>query len=290
MNAKGTTDAETEKRLRESYIKHATLAQLHRWFQYFENAECGLANHVDTLDDEVSARAIDTNTSGLKAYLEAITPPVARRRKAHVLKNQSIDISADGSIHLKAEIDILIPDQMSKGNVLRLPAEFEAILAPTQTVLPKFTEIRITQSGPEQTPEYQETYQNHRVRSLVHHFTAIVEDPSRNPEPFREVLSDEFSLNYTETPMTDFESVKAWVAGALSSVVASNHQIHDVSFEVTTHGDYLITVRMESRALFPDGSGITSKNTQTWTLTDNPADRFPKIRKIIIDRDEVRRI
>lgn len=290
MSAKGTTDAATEKRLRESYIKHATLAQLHRWFQYFENAECGLANHVDTLSDGVTVRTMDMSTTSLKEYVESIASPSAHIRKAHVLKDHTIDISLDGSIRLKAEVDILTSSQSPDDDAQNWPIELEAILSPTETVLPKFTEIHITRSGPERRLKYQDTYREHRVRSMVHHFTAIVEDPSRNPEPFREVLSDEFSINYTETPMVDFESVKAWVAGALSSVVASNHQIHDVAYDVIARGDYLVTIRMESRALFPDGSGITSKNSQTWTLTDTPTDRFPKIRKITIDRDEVRRI
>lgn len=290
VSANGTTDAATEKRLRESYIKHATLAQLHRWFQYLENCECGLTNHIDTLSDDVIVRTESSTTTGLNAYLETVSPPPARPRKAHVLKDHSIEILADGSICLNADIDTLTDNHPAMNDALIQSFRCQAKLRPTNSTLPLFTELRSSNVGAESESEFKDALQEHRVRSLVHYFTAIVEDPSRNPEPFREVLADEFSINYTETPMTDFETVKGWVAGALSSVVASNHQIHDVSFEVTSHGDYLVTIAMQSRALFPDGSGITSKNSQTWTLVDELADRFPKIRKITIDRDEVRRI
>ncbi len=289
MSEQRTTDPETEKRLRESYIKHATLAQLHRWWQYHENAESGISNHLDLLSEDAIVRSANSEVIGLDAYREMALKKQSSCRTAHFLKSHTIDISIDGSIHLTADIIQFNIGTLPENGVSKSTVHFEATLQQTDTVLPLFTNILISQTGSGQVEIFQNAYLENRIRSLVHQFTALVEDPSRNPEPFREVLADEFSLNYLETPMTDFEMVKTWVASALSSVVASNHQIHDVSFEVADTGDYLVTIKMDSRALFPDGSGVTSKNTQTWTLADSISDRFARIKKITIDRDEVRR-
>lgn len=127
-----------------------------------------------------------------------------------------------------------------------------------------------------------------RIRSTVHYFIALVENPARDPEPFRELLADPFCLRYTAEPIVDFESVRTWVTGRLASVVASEHDIGSISLEDCGGGTHVAHVRMKSQALFPDGSGAISRNAQCWTLADDPTRlRFPQIREISIERDAV---
>jgi hypothetical protein len=126
----------------------------------------------------------------------------------------------------------------------------------------------------------------YRARSVVHYFIALVENPARDPAPFREILADRFSLHYTPSPMTDLAALDAWVGGALSSVVASEHDIHAIDVASLGGARSAVDVRMTSQALFPDGSGAISRNTQRWTIVD-AGDRFPRIEEILIDRDAV---
>lgn len=130
---------------------------------------------------------------------------------------------------------------------------------------------------------------DNRIRSLVHRFTSLVEDPRRDPAPFHELLATGFRLHFTEPPVDNFEALAAWVAGPLSSVVASCHVITSVAVEPLGDHEYSATIGMQSEALFPDGSGIESRNSQTWTVTDDRSERYARIRKIAIRRDEVRR-
>lgn len=128
-----------------------------------------------------------------------------------------------------------------------------------------------------------------RLLSLIHYFTSLVENPARDPAPFRELLADNFALHYVDPPVSSFAMLNDWVTGRLASVVASNHMIHDVSFDTVGDSEYLVTVAMESEALFPDGSGIISKNRQSWRVIDDASERFARIAEIRIERDDVRR-
>ena len=128
-----------------------------------------------------------------------------------------------------------------------------------------------------------------RIRSLVHYFTSLVEDPRRDPIPFREVLAEGFRLHYISPPIDTFEALAAWVAGPLSCVVASTHAISDVVVTQLSDRDYSATLAMQSEALFPDGSGLESRNTQTWTVVDDVGERFARIAEITIQRIDVRR-
>ena len=128
-----------------------------------------------------------------------------------------------------------------------------------------------------------------RILSLVHYFTSLVEDPRRDPIPFREVLAEGFRLHYVEPPIDSFEALAAWVAGPLSSVVASTHAISDLVATRLHDSEYSATLAMHSVALFPDGSGIESRNTQAWTIVDDGSERFARIRQITIQRIDMRR-
>jgi hypothetical protein len=118
---------------------------------------------------------------------------------------------------------------------------------------------------------------------------ALVESPGRDPQPFRELLAQRFSLNLIEPPIESFEALSAWVAGPLSCVVASTHVISDLALAKLGDNDYSATVGMRSEALFPDGSGIASRTTQTWTVADDTQERFARVRQIAIRRDEAHR-
>lgn len=125
-----------------------------------------------------------------------------------------------------------------------------------------------------------------RVRALVHFFMALVEDPRRDPTPFLELVGPTFALHYTDPAIADEAALRAWVTGRLASVTASEHVLHSVVVQGAPAG-WTAAVTMKSQALFPDGSGAISRNTQHWRGTDQPDARFPRLTEILIDRDEL---
>jgi len=249
------TAKEKARQLRESYIKHAALAQIYRWWQYYDARAIGLSNCQD----------------------------------AHSLRASTIHLQVDGAITVAAEIEHLNMGIDPGGCVMKSTAYCNAVLRRTDALLPKITEIRITEGELQRADEFRPAYAENRIRSLVHYFTALVENPGRDPQPFRELLAEGFRLHYIDPPIDSFDALATWVAGPLSSVVASNHVVSDIDLEELGDGEYLATVGMRSEAMFPDGSGIASSNTQSWTVTDDKSERFARIRKITIRRDAVHR-
>jgi hypothetical protein len=282
------TATEREKRLRESYIKHAALAQLYRWCQHYD-AKSAVANQLDMLDSAVRVSSNMGESTGCDDYAASVRRLPAHWQDARSLRTSRVHLQDDGTITIAGEIEHLNVGIDPDGGVMRSAASCNVVLRPTDTILPKITEIRVVETEFEQADEFRPAYAGNRIRSLVHYFTALVENPGRDPAPFRELLAQEMCLHYTDPPIDSLDAVTAWVAGALSSVVASNHVVSDIGLEELSDREYLAKVGMQSEAMFPDGTGIASRNTQSWVVGDDRSERFARIRKITIRRDELRR-
>lgn len=239
-------DPARKKRLEESFIKHAALAQLYRWCQGPEHGP-------------------------------------------YALNSYTLDVMPDGRIALTAELDGYQDGALPGGATRRTPIYCTAELTPLDGTLPRIARIETSQGTGGRTGLFEAPGTRNRLLSLVHYFTSLVENPARDPAPFREVLTDDFALHYVEPPVSTHAMLDEWVTGRLASVVASNHRIHEISFEIADDDEYAVTVAMESEALFPDGSGIISKNRQSWRVIDNTAERFARIREVRIERDDMRR-
>jgi hypothetical protein len=240
--------SEREKRLKESHLQHAALAQLHLWLQQHDAAAGGSS--------------------------------------AYFLKAADIQLRNGAAIAIDAQIECLNADA---GDITRCTARCHAAFQPTTAVLPKIAEIRVAADARQHCDRFRPACDENRIRSLIHYFIALVEHPRHDPQPFRELLADPFSLNLVEPPIDSFAALSAWVAGPLSSVVAMKHVVGDLTLQRLGEHECSATVAMRSEALFPDGSGIASKTTQTWTVADDASAPFARIRKITIRRDEAHR-
>lgn len=126
-----------------------------------------------------------------------------------------------------------------------------------------------------------------RIRALVHLFFSLVENPVRAPQPFYPLLAERFSLALVDPAIETLAAVDSWVRERLASVTASEHVLDDIAICDCAPGPSRVRIAMKSQALFPDGSGAISRNTQIWTLVDNPSARLPQIEHVAIERDGV---
>lgn len=196
---------------------------------------------------------------------------------AHAVRSSAVEILPDGRITLTVELE--------SEDAHTSPARCRAEMTALDGTLPHLVNVDGARAPVGALP----FDARNRLLSLIHYFTSLVENPARDPTPFRELLTENFALHYVDPPISSLAMLDDWVTGRLASVVASNHMIHDVSFEMVGDGEYLVTVAMESEALFPDGSGIISKNRQSWRVIDDASERFARIAEIQIERDDVRR-
>jgi ketosteroid isomerase-like protein len=180
------------------------LAQYHRWYQFYERSEGGVENALDILAEDVVVISGLGTANGHDQYAERVMQLPTTWQNAHDVRDVQVTVNEDGTMALTADITYLNAGLMEDGGIRTADLTYTMALIPTDGVLPVFTEITIAQNSVGTADEFVDAYAKNRVLSLVHYWLALIEDPTRNPEPVREILADDFALNFSSGAITDF--------------------------------------------------------------------------------------
>ncbi len=270
-------------RIEQGYINHAALAQLYRWYQLYENPDVPIENQLDILDPDVTVTSSLGTATGHDNYKERVGQIPQSWKNAHFVSNPQTTIARDGTISLSADVAYSNQGMLADGQIRTAELTYSTTLAPGDGILPKFTRITITPKSDGTTTEYSSAYGENRLLSLVHYWLALIEDPSRNPEPVAEILADEFSLNFSSGPITDFEDFKAWLAGPASQVSASTHDVKNFEYESRGNDQYTLSVDFDWEGILPNGTVLEAETRHKWTVLDNPAERFARVKSMDVE-------
>lgn len=280
--ALGAEDLSVEE-IVQGYKKHAAMAQLYRWYIGYEEPRYGIENQLDILDKEIHVVSGLGEANGHEEYAARVKQIPDTWKNAHNVKTAEVSVAVDGAISMTVTITYLNQGLLPDGQVRTADLTYTTSLAPSESVLPKFTDIRIAQNSDGTQETFVSAYGENRVRSLVHYWLALIEDPARNPEPVREILAEGVSLNFSSGTITDFEGFKAWLAGPASQVKASTHTIGDFAQEAAGDNTYRATMTFDWNGILPDDTELTAKTRHTWVIVDDPNDRFAKIKTIDVE-------
>ncbi|KIC51934.1 hypothetical protein [Tateyamaria sp. ANG-S1] len=273
----------TETEVRQSYLQHGAMAQLHRWYQYYENDSVGIENQLDILAEDVAIVSANGTAEGHEAYAAAVSQLPSTWQNSHSLTSSSVEVRDDGTLGLSATITYQNVGMLEGGAVRALGISYEADLEQTDTPLPLFTRIEIESDAPVDAGEFRDLYAENRLLSLVHYWMAMVEHPNRDAAPFREVLAPEFDIDFGSGPITDVEGFAAWVAGPASSVSASRHDVHNFTYRNLADNQYELTIDLDWTGIRPDDVWMTAKTRHTWAVIDDPSERFARIQNIRVE-------
>lgn len=276
-------DDMTPTQIKNGYLEHGALAQYRRWYQVYERAEGGIENALDILAEDVVVTSGLGTAKGLEKYAQRVSQLPQSWQNAHQVRDVQVSINEDGSMALTADITYLNAGLLEDGGIRTADLTYTMALAPTESVLPKFTEITISQNSDGTADKFVDAYAENRLRSLVHYWLALIEDPSRNPEPVREILADGFALNFSSGAITDFAGFEAWLAGPGSQVAASTHVISEFSVMENADGTYGMTVDFDWAGILPDGKEMVAKTRHTWTVTNDVTERFARIKTLDVE-------
>jgi hypothetical protein len=279
----GKTSHVTDNRIQEGYINHAVMAQAHRWYQIYENPEARIENTLDTLAPDIKLKSGLGEATGHDAYRQRIGQLPKTWRNAHNVTGSNMAISSGGGIHLNLNVTYLNRGMRSDGSVRTAELVYVTELKQTGTVLPQFTNIEIKQLNEGTVSEFEDAYSQNRLLSLVHYWLAIIEDPRRNPEPAREILTDGFLLNFSSGAISHFEGFRAWFGGPGSQVTASTHKLSNFSQKPTRPNTYELSVDFDWRGILPDKKEIVAKTRHRWSIIDNPKERFARIKSVDVE-------
>jgi hypothetical protein len=269
--------------IRQGFQRHAAMAQLHRWYLIYEEKMTGIANQLDILAGDVTVKSGLGEVTGHAAYAARVAQLPAAWENAHHVKSADCAIAADGGIALKADITYLNRGMLPDGEVRRAELTYTTHLMPTDSVLPRFSKIDIAKNSESKAAAIKSEYAENRLLSLVHYWLALIEDPRRDAEPFREIFADRFQLNFSSGAIASFEDFKSWLAGPGSQVAASTHEISNFSCTTTGPDKFSLSVDFEWEGILPDGKEMTARTRQRWAVENDPAERFARIRTVDVE-------
>ncbi len=269
--------------IKQGYKQNAALAQLHRWYLLYEKPEYGMENALDILSEDIKVKSGLGEAKGHDEYAQRVKQLPDNWKNAHDVKSPNVVVNDDGTLLLTTDVSYLNEGLLEDGSIRSAELTYTMLLAPGDSVLPKFTDIVIAQKSEGKEKEFVPRYAQNRLQSLVHYWLALIEDPARNAEPVQEILADEFSLNFSSGAITDFEGFRQWLAGPGSQVTASTHKISNFSHTTLADNQYEIMMDFDWNGILPNGTEMTAKTRHSWKVMDNPTERFARIKSVDVE-------
>lgn len=269
--------------VREGYIRNATLAQLYRWYQIYENDAVPMDNSLDILSSDISVKSGLGQAKGHISYAERVEGLPKEWENAHKVKSTDIEIGDDGTISMTVDIIYENKGLLPNAQVRTAELTYLTRLAQTESLLPKFDSIEIKQNTDGTADDFTPLYAENRIKSLLHYWFAIIEDPRRDAAPAREIFADDFVLNFSSGAITDFAGFEAWLAGPASAIDASTHTITAFDYQIINENEYAMQADFEWQGIQANGTELVAKTRHKWIITDDPMNRFSKIKQVDVE-------
>ena len=274
--------AMTPEEIRLGFKKHAAMAQFHRWYQLYENNAVPIENSLDILAAEVTVKSGLGEGKGHDVYKQRIAQLPKAWKNAHFPRNIQVTPKADGSTELTAEVTYF-NEGMKPGVVGSAELTYTTVLKGSETVLPRFSSIEIKQNSEGTTPNFKDAYPDNRVRSLLHYWLALIEDPARRLEPFKEILAEGYALNFSSGKISDAAAFEKWFRGSASSVTASTHVVQNLKVEALNASEFKMSAELDWEGILPTNAEMTARTRHVWLVVDNPKERFARIKTMDVE-------
>ncbi|GAA3521614.1 hypothetical protein GCM10022393_40040 [Aquimarina addita] len=267
--------------------QHLAKVQLHRWYQLYEreiNPE-RISNQMEILTDNIYMKTAAGEMNGKENYPERLTV-YKSWKNAHHIDNIKI-LSAENKIKLEADIHYqnIRPDGEKKSYTIHYNTE----LTKSDT-LPQFSHIEIIPTG-ETNETFIDAYPENRTKSLMYYWLASMESLDGNVEPFKELLADNFTLNFsTSSHIKSIQELESWLNGTPMQLKKSSHYPENFSVKTILENEYQVTVEFDWRGITKDNKQVKAKTKHIWYVVDNPNKRFAKILKADVSQIEPFRI
>lgn len=238
---------------------------------------------MDILTEDVTVQSSLGTANGHADYKARVEQLPTTWQNAHFLKRADVEIAQDGSATLTANITYLNIGLSEDGSIREADLNYTMSFVAGDTILPRASVVQIEPNSDGTASEWRDAYAENRMKSLVHYWLALIEDPVRNPEPVREILGDGFSLNFSSGAITDFDGFKTWLAGPGSQVAASTHVISNFTVEVDGDHRYNVSMDFDWYGILPDGTELVAKTHHDWTVSNVLTERFARIQTIDVE-------
>ncbi|WP_452230405.1 alpha/beta fold hydrolase [Lacinutrix sp. MEBiC02404] len=258
--------------------QHIAKVQLHRWYQLYEREmnKQRVDNQLDILEDTLYMKTSAGEMRGKANYPERLAV-YKGWKNAHHVENVNITTTEKG-LHLEADLRYqnIRPDGVKASYTIHYNTE----MVKTKDGLPKFSSIEIIPTG-ETNEVFEDAYPTNRVKSLMYYWIASMENLDGDVTPFKEVLADDFVLNFsTSSKITSISDLEKWLNGTPKQLSNSEHYPKNFEVKQIMENEYEMNVEFDWKGKTKDGKNLEGTTKHTWYVIDNPNDRFAKILKM----------
>lgn len=274
--------------IKSTQLSHAAKAQYYRWYLFyerdFENQQ-RLDNQMEILSEDVKMKSAAGEMQGRDQY-PARLKVFKGWKNAHHVQTVNVNSNENGVIDLHAEITYqnVKPDGSNDSYKLKYDTQLAEL---NSTGLPVFKQITITPIGVVENPTFEDAYPKNRVLSLIHYWLYNMEQLDGNVEPFKELLADNFKLNFStsNTSISSIAELGKWLNDVpKKQLTLSSHVVKNLKVKEVSSNQYEISVEFVWRGISKDNKALMATTLHQWQVVDNPNDRFAKIKEMKVSQ------
>lgn len=264
--------------------QHFAKVQLYRWYQLYEreiNPE-RISNQMEILADDIYMKTATGEMNGKHKYPERLTV-YKGWKNAHHVENTNI-VSTEKGFQLEADIRYqnIRPDGGKKSYTIHYHTE----LSKNGDALPQFSSIEIAPTG-ETNETFKDVYPENRTKSLMYYWLASMESLDGNVTPFKELLADDFTLNFSNSSqIKSIQDLETWLNGTPLQLNESSHFPENFSVKTIMENEYEVTVEFDWKGITKENKEVKARTKHIWYVVDNPNKRFAKILKADVSQIE----
>jgi len=255
---------------------HAALSQFYRWFLFYDATDGKLDHHLDTLAVSATFRSREGTFPTRDDYAVDIFEVPTEWQHAHFVRRVSARFVDADRVRLNADITYLNRGLLEGGAIQSSDLVFDFLVARDTNPLPAIEELSVQARQVGQTSEFRSSYGENRMRSLLHHWLALVEQMDTNPELLREILSPQLIDQFPATGLADLD----WLPSRAAAGLSIHYRVRKVEIEEFQPGEFQIDADLDWYALTSDGEIVRGEVLQTLLVIDDPARRYPQIGSI----------
>lgn len=272
----------TKFKMEKTTNHHLVLAQYHRWFQLYERPVTPqrLQLQTEILTDDIHIKSVSGEVTGKKNYTQYVNN-LPQAKNAHYVKEAMIKKQEDGTLTLETLVHYqnIQPD----GKQQSFSLKYNNQLQKSGALLPVFSTISITPDG-NLEDSFTDAYPENRAKSLMHYWLSLIEQVDGNSTPFKELLADNFTLNFSSGQLTTLAQFDKWIKGAPAQLKQSSHYAKNFSIKVLNENAYEMSVEFDWYGITKDDKKMTARTQHRWVIEDNVNERFAKVKQMDVQQ------
>lgn len=281
-NAHAGSDKSIEALLTEfkqGQLENQVRAQYYRWFLPFEleQNETRILNHSKLFTEDVVVTAFSGPMQG-KAGVRGFLNYVKDWKNAHHIESTNITRNKDGDISLEADIiyQNILPDGKRNNYRLHYTTQLQE-----GNPLPQFKSLTLLPVETLGETDYQDAYLKNRTLSFVNYWSYLLDNIDSHRSEFKALLASDFEIIYDEnTQLRSLKDVDAWIDSIAVGMKQMLHRHSNVKAHKNNDDTITIELTYDWQAITKSGEHLKATTEQSWIVSNNLDDEFPKLIKI----------